>query len=201
MKKIIYTVFPIYRLTYHILFSIKQFIYMSILKVKLRKLGSNSQIYSIHTVEPYNVSIGHHTYINRGCELITTQSRVDIGNYVIIGPNVTFVAQNHSFAAWDKPMILDGKYQAAKITVHDDVWIGANAIILAGVTVNRGSVIAAGAVVTKDVPEFAIVGGVPAKLIKYRFPEDIIEKARKIDLEKFKDKKIQWRKWGVGNIV
>ncbi len=201
MKQIIYKLLPIYQFIYHLLFSTKQVIYMKLLKIKLRSLGKYTQIYKAHIVEPYNISIGHHVYINKGCEIITTGSKVEIGNFVMIGPNVTLIAQDHSTDTWQKPMILGSKYNIGKIKIADDVWIGANATILSGVTINRGAVIAAGAVVTKDVPAYSIVGGVPAKVIKYRFSEKTIEKALKVDFGKYRNRKINWRKWGVGKIV
>ncbi len=67
------------------------------------------------------------------------------------------------------------------IVVEDDVWIGTNAVILSGVTLGRGSVVAAGAVVGKDVPPYAIVGGIPAKIVKYRFSEDTIQELMRVD--------------------
>lgn len=67
------------------------------------------------------------------------------------------------------------------IIVEDDVWIGQNAFILSGVTIHQGAVIATGAVVTKDVPAYAVAGGVPAKVIKYRFQEEVINELLKID--------------------
>lgn len=70
------------------------------------------------------------------------------------------------------------------IVIDDDVWIGQNAIILSGVHIGQGAVIAAGAVITKDVPPYAIVGGVPAKIIKYRFSEDVIKLLLTIDFSK-----------------
>ena len=70
------------------------------------------------------------------------------------------------------------------IVIDDDVWIGYGATILSGVHIGQGAVIAAGAVVTKDVPPYAIVGGVPAKVIKYRFPQEMIEALLKIDYSK-----------------
>ena len=73
--------------------------------------------------------------------------------------------------------------------IGNDVWIGANAIILQGVTIGDGAIIAAGAVVTKDVPPYAIVGGVPAKVIKYRFSDDVILKLLEI---KWWDKPEEW---------
>lgn len=73
--------------------------------------------------------------------------------------------------------------------IGNDVWIGANAIILQGVTIGDGAIIAAGAVVTKDVPPYAIVGGVPAKVIKYRFSDEVILKLLQI---KWWDKPEEW---------
>ena len=70
------------------------------------------------------------------------------------------------------------------IIVADDVWIGQRATIMAGVTIRQGAIVAAGAVVTKDVPPYSIVAGVPAKVIKYRFSDDVIERAIKIDWNK-----------------
>ena len=67
----------------------------------------------------------------------------------------------------------------AKVTINNDVWIGMKSTIMGGVTVGNGAIIAAHSVVTKDVPPYAVVGGVPAKIIKYRFTEDIIEALQK----------------------
>lgn len=86
------------------------------------------------------------------------------------------------------------------IIVDDDVWIGYGAIILSGVHISQGAIIAAGAVVTKDVPPYAIVGGVPANILKYRFSKEIIQELLKIDYEHLnpqiilKNKKIVYQK-------
>jgi acetyltransferase-like isoleucine patch superfamily enzyme len=168
------------------------------MKLKLKYLGNNSRIYFAHIVEPYNVSIGHHVYINRNCDIITTGSNVTIGNFVMIGPNVTFIAQNHDVSNWKIPMIFSSSYSKGNIFIEDDVWIGANCTILAGVTIHRGSVIAAGAVVTKDVDSFTIVGGVPAKVIKKRLSEESINNAKKVNFDNFANRNIDWRSWGVG---
>jgi len=201
MKKIIHLLLPVYRYFYHLVSSAGINAYMLALRVKLRHLGTNTRIYFAHIVEPYNVSIGNHVYINRNCEIVTAGSRVTIGNFIMIGPNVTFVAQNHDVSDWRQPMIFSNKYIRGDIVIKDDVWIGANATILSGVTINRGAVVAAGAVVTSDVPEYAIVGGVPAVKIKSRIPEHKIREASKIDLQALSSKKINWRTWGVGKIV
>lgn len=77
------------------------------------------------------------------------------------------------------------------IIVKDDVWIGENALIMSGVTLGQGCIVAAGAVVTKDVPPYAIVGGVPAKVIRYRFTEAQIEKLIQIDYSNLTDDMIR----------
>ena len=78
-----------------------------------------------------------------------------------------FVAYSHAYDTREIPIIDQGYYDAP-IVVEDDVWIGFGAIILAGVTIGRGAIIGAGSVVNKDVPPYAIVGGVPAKVLKMR---------------------------------
>lgn len=201
MKKLIYRLLPFYRFCYHVLSTVKVNFYMLGMKLKLRELGENTRIYFAHIVEPYNVSIGHHVYINKNCDIITTGSRVEIGNYVMIGPNVTFVAQDHDVSDWRRPVILSYGYKRGNIKVADDVWIGANVTILSGVTVGRGAVVAAGSVVTKSVPNYTIVGGVPAKKIKYRIPIQRIKKAQLVDFGKFRQERIDWKIWGVGKIV
>ena len=84
-----------------------------------------------------------------------------------MGPNVKIYTRNHNFNDLSVPIALQGK--SSKPTfVGDDVWLGANVIITAGVIIGNHSIIAAGSIVTKNVPDFAIVGGNPAKIIKYR---------------------------------
>lgn len=93
--------------------------------------------------------------------------KIIIGNSVMIGPNTVIRASNHQFNDATKDIWLQGQ-TGGTITIGDDVWIAANVVILPGVRVGSHSVIAAGAVVTKDVPEYSVVGGVPAKVIKKR---------------------------------
>lgn len=107
-----------------------------------------------------NSNIGPFSYI--GCSGMIT-----IGNNVMISPRVSIYAENHNFQHIDIPMKEQGVTKKAVI-IEDDCWIAANSIILAGVTVGKGSIISAGSVVTKDVPPYSIVGGVPAKIIKKR---------------------------------
>lgn len=107
-----------------------------------------------------NSNIGPYSYI--GCS-----GYIEIGDNVMISPRVSIYAENHVFDRTDITMKEQGvKVQFVKI--EDDCWIAANSIILAGVTVGKGSVIAAGSVVTKDIPPYSIVAGVPAKVIGSR---------------------------------
>lgn len=105
-------------------------------------------------------NIGPYAFI--GCS-----GYIEIGSRVMMGPRVNLMAENHNFARTDVPMKEQGVTREF-IRIEDDVWIGVNATILAGVTVGRGAIIAAGAVVTKDVPPYAIVGGVPARVLRER---------------------------------
>lgn len=85
-----------------------------------------------------------------------------------MGPDVLIITQNHRFDQLDLPMWRQGFSPSEPVIIGNDVWVGTRAIILPGVTISKGAIIGAGAVVTKDVPEYAIVGGNPARLIKYR---------------------------------
>jgi galactoside O-acetyltransferase len=93
--------------------------------------------------------------------------RIEIGQNCIIGPNVVFRTSNHIFSSREIPIREQG-HEPGAIIIQDDVWIGANACVIGTVKIARGAVVAAGAVVTEDVEEFTVVGGVPARKIKTR---------------------------------
>ncbi len=107
-----------------------------------------------------NSAIGAYSFLG-------AQGGITIGNDVIMGPRVSFHAENHRYEDADVPIRLQGETRRG-IVVDDDCWIGAGAIILDGVHIARGAVVAAGSVVTKDVPPYAIVAGSPARVIKNR---------------------------------
>jgi maltose O-acetyltransferase len=91
-----------------------------------------------------------------------------LGNDVMMGPEVVFISYNHQVSDLTIPMRAQGATESRPIKVGNDVWIGMRAMIMPGVKIGNHSIIAAGSIVTKDVPEWAIVGGNPAKIIKYR---------------------------------
>lgn len=113
------------------------------------------------------LTIGNRFSCSNNVFMGATGGEMIIGNDVMIGPNVVLRASNHVFNRTDIPM-RDQGHSFGKIIIEDDVWIGANAVILPNVTIGKGAIIAAGAVVTKDVPPYSIVAGVPAKTIKSR---------------------------------
>jgi len=111
-----------------------------------------------------DVEIGDHVQINEGSKIRNTI----IGNYVLIAPEVMILNLGHTTTFTDVPMLLQPKRSYPPTIIENDVWIGARALILPGIRIGRGAIVAAGAVVTKDVPAMTVVGGNPAKIIKQR---------------------------------
>ena len=109
-----------------------------------------------------DVEIGDYTRIGLHNTII---GPVKIGSHVNLAQGITVTALNHNFSDADKRIDEQG-VRTNPVTIEDDVWIGTNAVILPGITIGTHSVIAAGAVVTKDVPPHSLVAGVPAKVIK-----------------------------------
>lgn len=105
-------------------------------------------------------AIGAHSWIG-------ASGHVAIGTDVLLGPRVTILPENHVFQSTDHTIKSQGVARN-RIIIEDDCWIGAASTILAGVRIGRGSIVAAGAVVARDVPPYSIVGGVPARVIKSR---------------------------------
>lgn len=127
-----------------------------------------------------NLSVGDGTSIPKGSTFYCTEAPLTIGKKVIFGPNPTIITGDHRIDIIGKYIIdvtVEEKLPEndAPVVIEDDVWCGANVTILKGVTIGHGSVIAAGAVVTKSFPPYSIIGGVPAKLLKMRFTEDEIK--------------------------
>lgn len=98
----------------------------------------------------------------------TVPNNIIIGRDVMMGPNVTIFGSKHNFDRTDIPMIAQGVTNAESSVIEDDVWIGSHAIILPGVRLQKGTIVGAGAVVTKTFPPYSVIGGNPAKLLKTR---------------------------------
>jgi len=119
-----------------------------------------------------NVEIGENTSLNRGASI---GNDTVIGAEVMMGNDITILSAGHRFDDLTIPMTHQGAVPRKPVIIGNDVWIGTRTIILPGVKVGDHSIIAAGSVVTKDVAEWAIVGGNPAKLIRYRNQERTIK--------------------------
>lgn len=135
-----------------------------------------------------NSSIGDHSYVNSNTHVYNTA----IGKFCSIGSNVQFGLGMHptSMVSTHPAFFSKGKMfktfsdevyveEYSEIVVGNDVWIGDGAVIMNGVTIEDGAVVAARAVVTKDVKAYSIVGGIPAKILKFRFDEEIIKNIKK----------------------
>lgn len=127
----------------------------------------------------WNLSIGDGTSIPKGSTIYCTEAPLTIGRKVIFGPRPTIITGDHRTDIIGK-YIIDVTPEEKlpendlPVVIEDDVWVGANVTILKGVTIGCGSIVAAGAVVTKSFPPYSIIGGVPARLLKRRFTDEEI---------------------------
>lgn len=167
-------------------------IWVSIWKRNMKYCGKNVYIrpMSSDIKGIWNLSIGDNTSIPKGSTIYCTIAPLTIGSKVIFGPKPTIITGDHRADIIGK-YIIDIKDDDKNINgynpydcpiiIEDDVWCGANITILKGVKIGRGSIIAAGAIVTKSCPPYSIIGGIPAKIIKYRFSiEEIIEHEKQL---------------------
>ena len=132
---------------------------------RLRGIHSTCRVVFPNTISK-DFELGSYSLVSQGAYIC---GRVRAGKYVMFAPDVTIAGADHVFDQPGVPMYFAGRPDIPETVIGDDVWIGARVCILAGVTIGRGSIIAMGSVVTKDVPAYSIVGGVPAKLIRERF--------------------------------
>ena len=112
-----------------------------------------------------DVEIGDYSGIGANCIL---PNNIKMGKYIMMAPNVHIFSGNHRFSRLDIPMCQQGNDEKKEVVIEDDCWIGAHVLITPGRKILKGSIIAAGAVLTKDFPEYSIVGGNPAKLLRTR---------------------------------
>lgn len=164
-----------------------------------RKRNGHNYTFMCNIFNIDKVHVGKKTYGGLTVYMHNEINTLVIGNYCSIGPNTQFIlSADHRMDTIStypfKAKILGEKDEGCSkgdIILGDDVWIGAGAIILSGVHIGQGAVIAAGAVVNKDVPSYSIVGGVPAKLVRYKFRDEIIEELLKIDFSKLSEENIK----------
>ena len=139
----------------------------SLYKLVFKKIKSFALIYpGVYFTHTYGIEIGHRFSVNSGT-IIDGRGRITIGDDVMIGPHTAIYSSGHDFTQLGRSMTsLD--HIMAPVVIKNDVWIGAHVCIPGGITIGRGAVIAAGAVVTKDVEDNMIVAGVPAQIIRKR---------------------------------
>ena len=157
------------------------------------QIGSGTLLPRVHVTWPHQVSLGQRcvlehdiyfkydgiyapgpsivihddVFIGFGCEF-NVRRRLEIGANCLIASGCKFVDHDHGTSRRDVPMNQQGDGAEAAITLEEDVWLGANVIVLKGVRIGRGAIVAAGAVVTKSVPAYEIWGGVPARKLSER---------------------------------
>lgn len=179
---------------------IKYYIKLIIFRIRWRKQNNHNRTTVHRLFDLKKVTVGRETY---GALNVYSYSddkeKLVIGNYVSIAGDVKFLlGGNHKMDAVTSFPIerfflsgIDEAWSKGPIIIEDDVWIGMNAIILSGVHIGQGAVISAGAVVTKDVEPYSIVGGNPAKLIKYRFDASLREKLQLVNFERIDEELIK----------
>ncbi len=133
-------------------------------KLMLEECGKNVNIEK-NAVFSSRVRLGDYSGIGINAKI---KGKCTIGKYVMMGPDCTIYTSNHEFSDISRPMMEQGFSPEKEVVIGDDVWIGGNVIILPGVKIGSHSIIGAGSVVTKDVPEYAIAAGNPATVKKYR---------------------------------
>ncbi|MFZ1787747.1 MAG: CatB-related O-acetyltransferase [Saprospiraceae bacterium] len=153
--------------------------FMYVMRPLFQKYGTNFIFNPYDDFSYKTISVGNDVFIGKGANFAASETFILIGSKVMIGPNVTIMGGDHNTAIIGNYMY-DVKLKLAindqPVIIEDDVWVGANVIILKGVTIGRGSIIGAGSVVTKSCQPYSIIAGVPAKLLRCRFTEEEILK-------------------------
>lgn len=155
-----------------------RFVKKAIIKRSVARCGENVQFgtdFQAYGIQ--NIHLGNDIAFGADNTLMCTRAKIKIGDHVMTGPGVTFITGGHRYDIVGRTMKSIGNDEKLPendqdIILEGDNWIGANSTILKGVTVGKGAIVAAGAVVTGNVPQFSIVGGVPAKVIKMRFDDE-----------------------------
>ncbi len=163
-----------------------------IFQMKWKKSNPHNQTVPASIFLSQLVSVGKGTYGSLNVLTYNKEAKLSIGHYCSIGPEVAFIlsADHYLNHISTYPFLVKALGQdfegvsKGDIIVDDDVWIGYGATLLSGVHIGQGAAIAAGAAVTKDVPPYAVAAGVPAKVIKYRFRQEVIDYLLTFNYEK-----------------
>ena len=178
---------------------IKEYIKRKILEQKWKKINGHNETLPGNIFNINNVTVGRYTYGRINVLMFNDVNRLFIGDFCSIAPQVTFLLSadhytdhlsTYPFKVKIVKSVETEGVSKGELVIKDDVCICYGATILSGVTIGQGAIIAAGAVVSNDVPPYAIVGGVPAKVIKYRFEQDIVKELLKIDYRQMDQRKI-----------
>jgi len=176
---IIYILGPIFNCCESILFNYRSLRIHNALGGEDRWIASPNNIQGIE-----NIEAGDHVHIGVGATIFTTRAKVKILGHFIAGPNLTIISGDHmSIVGRTMDTIIDSEKTSEcdkDIIIEEDVWAGANVTILKGVRIGKGSIIAAGAVVTKDIPPYSVVAGIPARVIKQKWTDEQIAEHEKI---------------------
>lgn len=181
-------------LRYTIIRDIIKKIKLNKFRKKWRNNNKDNETIPMNIFDSNLVTVGKYSYGELNVISFNKNSKLKIGKFCSIAQNVKFILDAEhrmdtiSTFPFKVKILKEEKYEATSkgdIIISDDVWIGYGAMILSGVNIGQGAVVATGAVVTKNVPPYAIVGGIPARILKYRFSQDIIKILLNIDYDKF----------------
>lgn len=160
---------------------VNRYVSMPLKKSMLASYGRDVTIGPGADITWENTEMGNDVSIGPGCVFLSTRARVRIGNHVMFGPGVMVITGSHRTDLVGR--LLTSVTDSEKLPENDrdvvfegDNWIGARAIVLQGVTVGQGAIVAAGSIVTRDVPPYSVVAGVPARRIRDRFSERDLER-------------------------
>ena len=198
-KKLKKTLLTLLYFIKNLLANVKRTLKLAFFKAKWKAHNRHNHTRAENLFPLEQVSIGKETYGSLTVHAYNAQhEKLTIGNYCSIAENVHFILSGEHdykrfstfpFVAYYGEKEVDA-FSKGEIVLEDDVWIGYGAMILSGVRIGKGAVIAAGSVISKDVPPYAVVGGYN-QLIRYRFPAEIIEKLSSVSLEKVDPLKIR----------
>ena len=138
-------------------------------KYSIKKVGVNFYMGRSNIINCRNLIIGDHVYIGNNCHLSIDDLSID--DYTLLASGISIIGGDHVFDVPGKPIRTTGRAERKGVVIGKDCWIGHGSIILDGVQIGEGSIIAAGSIVTKNVEPYSIYAGMPAKKIKNRFKD------------------------------